>query len=296
MNIAAILKNIDSNTLSEETATSIAEAFNAAVDEKAKNQISLEVEKALKEQDEDHAGKLKNLLEAIDKDHAQKLQQVVEAINSNHAVKLESLVSYYRKAINEKAEKFSNKIVEEMSNYLDLYLDKIVPQDQLQEAVANTSARVQLEQIKKLLALDPGTINENVKKVVVTGKRRIDELESQLQESHQEKLQLNEQLKNFKASLLLEQKTKGMSSTKKDFISKILNDKSPSYIEENFNYVVQMFEREDRNLTNNIAEVAAKTAISKDAKVPTQTINESTTKTSQSSPVDFYVSALKGVR
>jgi hypothetical protein len=292
MNIAAILKNIDPNVLTEETATAIAEAFESAVNEKVSNRIGLELEKALNEQDQDHAAKLKTLVEAIDKDHTSKLQTVVESININHASKLQKLVNYYRSAINEKAQSFSNKIVEEMSNYLDLYLDKVIPQEQLSEAVANISAKQQLEQIKQIISFDPSSLNENFKQLVIDGKTKIDSLQAKLNESYKENIELNEEIKLTKASLLIEQKSKGLPAAKKDFIAKILGDKTPEYINENFNYVVDMFEREDRKIATNLAKTATQTAVTKDAKVPTQTITESV-KVEAHNP---YVDALKTFR
>jgi hypothetical protein len=293
MNISAILENIEGNTLNEEAATAIAEAFEAAVNEKVSTRIGLEVEKALNEQDTDHAAKLKTLIEAIDKDHSSKLQEVVEAININHTEKLKKVVNYYTKAVNEKAQTFSNKIVSEMSNYLDLYLDKLIPKEQLSEAVANTSARNQLEQIKKIISFDPSSLNEDFKKVVINGKSKIDELQAKLNESYKENIELNETVKQTKASLFIEQKSKGMSSAKKEFLTKILSDKSPEYINENFDYVVDMFERNDRSAANNLATVATKSAITKDAKVvrPVQTLVESAQPADPA--VNLYMEGLK---
>lgn len=296
MNIAAILKNIDKDVLNEESATAIAETFETAVNEKVSARVGLEVEKALKEQDENHAQKLKTLIEAIDNDHTAKLQKVVEAVSINHAEKLNKVVSHYRKAINEKAGTFSNKIVEEMSNYLDLYLDKLIPREQLSEAVANTSARQQLEQIKKIVSFDPSSLNEDFKRIVLQGKSKIDSLQSQLNEAYKENISLNESSKSYRAALLIEQKTKGMSSSKKEFVTKILSDKTPEYINENFSYVVNMFEREDRISSNNLVQEASRSAISKDAKVIYPQVVTESVATSHSSPVDDYLANLKRVR
>jgi len=296
MNISAILKNIDKDVLNEESATAIAEAFESAVNEKVSARIGLEVEKAVSELDEDHASKLKTLVEAIDKDHSEKLQKVVEAVSANHAKKLENIVSYYRKAINEKAGAFSNKIVEEMSNYLDLYLDKLIPREQLSEAVANTTARQQLEQIKKIVSLDPSALNEDFKKIVIQGKSKIDSLQAQLNESYKENIELNEKVKAASAALLIEQKTKGMASAKKEFITKILSDKAPEYIRENFNYVVNMFEREDRVSSNELVKEASKTAVSKDAKVIYPQVMTESVQSPIQSTVNDYLANLKRVR
>lgn len=296
MNISAILKNIDKDVLNEETATAIAEAFESAVQEKVSARIGLEVEKALSEQDENHATKLKALIEAIDTDHTAKLQKVVESININHTEKLENIVSMYRKTINEKASSFSDKIVQEMSNYLDLYLDKMIPREQLSEAVANTSAKQQLEQIKKIVSLDPSTLNENIKNIVVQGKSKIDSLQAQLNEAYNENLKLNEEIRQSKATLLIEKKTKGMPSSKKEFIVKILEDKSPEYIQENFSYVVGMFEREEYASSKELAKEASKTAFSRDAKVIYPQVVTESVQTTETNPVAQYLTGLKKVR
>ena len=98
-----------------------------------------------------------------------------------------------------------------------------------------------------------------------------------------------------KKRALKEQKTKGMSISKKGYISNLLNDKSPSYIEENFKYVVEMFEREESETSKTLVEEAKKTAVSKDARVPaSKVISESTTV--ENTPVNNYLTALKEIR
>jgi uncharacterized membrane protein YheB (UPF0754 family) len=293
MDLSSILKNIDSNILNEETATAIAEAFKSAVEEKVSSRVTLELESALSKQDEDHALKLENLLEAIDTDHSAKLETVVKAINESHTGKLAKLVEYYRGALNEKAESFSNKVVEELSNFIDLYIEKAIPQTQLEEAVSNTTAKQQLEQIKQILSFDPSSLNEDVKSLISQGKSKIDELQTQLSESYKENLTLSEQLTHAKSSLLIEEKTKGMRSAKKNFITKILSDKNPEYISENFNYVVEMFEREDKETAASLVEEAKESSISKGAKVPVATVVSESAKTEVNSPVSGYLTALK---
>ena len=291
MDLTNILKNIDASVLNEQTATAIAEAFNTAVDEKVKSRITLEVENALSKQDVDHAARLQNLLEAIDKDHAKKAQAAINAINENHAAGLNKVVKYYRTALNEKAEKFSTKVVEELSNFIDLYIEKAIPQVQLDEAVANTTAKNQLAKIREILSFDPASLNEDVKTLISQGKKKIDELQGQLNESYKENLALNEKVKASNASLLIEKKTKGMPYSKKEFITKILSDKSPEYISENFNYVVEMFERDEKNASSSLVEEAKKSSITKGAVVPkaTPVISEKAT------AVDGYLEHLKEI-
>lgn len=86
-----------------------------------------------------------------------------------------------------------------------------------------------------------------------------------------------------------------MSSSKKEYLTKILCDKSPSYIEENFNYVVEMFEKDENEERSVLAEQAKTKSVSKDAKVPAPVINESVinNNSQEYNPVTDYLSELK---
>ncbi len=296
MNIKAILEKFDKEVLSEEAATAIAEAFETAVNEKVESRTKLQVESAISKIDEDHASKLQKLLEAIDTDHTQKLEKVVDAITENHTEKLQQIASYYRKALNEKANEFSGKIINELSNYLDLYLDKVIPQAQLDEAVSNTYARKKLNAIREMVGVDQEFIDNNIKSSINEGKEKIDELNQKLNEAYKENEMLLEKIKIADTQNVLEEKTKGMPSAKKDFIVKLLNDKDSSYVQENFNYVVEMFERGEEEASTELAEEAKQKAVSRDAKViPSSVLTESSTQVDQesSNPINEYLSELK---
>jgi hypothetical protein len=275
-NFSEILKQIDENIINEETAKAISEAFENAVNEKVESRLKLQVENALSNQDEEHAAKLEKLLEAIDNDHSSKLQEVVNAITENHADKLNKVASFYKKALNEKAENFSKNIINEMSNYLDLYLDKVLPKDQLEEAVKNIHARKKLDTIRELVGFDKDYVDSSVKESIMIGKEKIDELNTKLNESYKENETLLEKINGAEAKLLLQEKTSGMASSKKDFIFKLLNDKDSSYILENFNYVVEMFERGEEETAAELVEEAKHKAFSRDVKsLPVSVVNES---------------------
>jgi hypothetical protein len=295
MDLKSLLEKLDSSVISEEVAKEIAEAFETAVNEKTETRVSLKLESALASQDEDHAEKLKKLLEAIDTDHSDKLQKVVNAINENHTEKLEQLVSFYRKALNEKAENFSKQIINELSNYLDLYVDKLVPADQLQEAVENVYAKKQLDEIRKLVGIDASFVNEQVKNTISEGKSIIDDLNEKLNESNKEKQELLEKVQIIEANMILEEKTRNMIKAKKDFVVKLLGDKSKTYIEENFNYVVEMFDAGEEEKTTELVDEAKQKAISRNVKVPSASvISESNTSSFQGSTlVGGYLSELK---
>lgn len=295
MNIKSLLEKIDKNVISEETATAIAEAFEVAVNEKVDARVKLEVENTVSKIDEDHAEKLKKLLEAIDTDHTAKLEKVVEAINLDHTDKLEKLTSYFRGALNEKADEFSNKLIDQVSNFLDITLEKLVPQEQLDEAVANTYARKQLDTIRGMIGIDPDHVNDSIKNTISEGKSKIDELSEKLNESYKENEALLGKIRGIEAKSILEEKTSGMPSAKKEFIFKLLNDKDSSYIQENFNYVVEMFERSEEDTATELVSEAKSQAQSFDVKVPASKVVVESTNASEelNDSISGYLSELK---
>lgn len=295
MNIKDIIRGLDPEVITEETASVIAEAFETAVNEKSKAQVELEVKNALIKIDEEHAEKLQKLIDAIDIDHTNKLQNVVNAINENHAFKLKKVLKKYDGLVEERAQQFSSKLVGEISNYLDLYLEKTIPSFQLEEAVANTYAKNALDKIKKIISIDPEYINENVKAALTTGKTAIDDLKSQLNEAVKDNIKLNQNLKTAKAAIILENKTKELPSRKKEYVTRLLGNKDAAYIEENFNYVVEMFEKDELETTDAAASTATARAVTRDVSpVQTSIIEESFEPTERDNDsVSGYLTALK---
>lgn len=295
MDFKAILEKMDSSVISEEMAKEIAEAFEVAVNEKVDSRVTLQVESALSKQDDEHAEKLSKLLEAIDSDHSEKLQKVVNAINENHTTKLETISNFYKNALNEKAESFTNKILTDISNYLDLYVEKLIPTTQLKEAVENVKAKKQLNQIRNLIGIDANFVNQQVKNTISEGKKTIDNLNQKIQNVQLENKQLLEKVQTIETNFILEEKTKTFSKAKKDFIVKLLGDKSKTYINENFNYVVEMFESGEEEKTNELAKEAKQNALSLNVKVPTNTVisESAAVPTGEVTSVGGYLSELR---
>jgi hypothetical protein len=293
MNIKSILEKLDKSIISEETATAIAEAFETAVNEKVDSRVKLEVENTVSKIDEDHAEKLKKLLEAIDTDHTEKLEKVVNTITEDHTSKLELLSNFYKKALNEKADEFSEKLVEQVSNFLDIALEKAIPQAQLNEAVANVYARKKLDEIRNLVGIDQEHIDSSIKGAITEGKSKIDELTQKLNESYKDNETLLSKINAIEGKALLEEKTQGMPTSKKEFVYKLLNDKESSYIQENFNYVVEMFERSEEEAASKLAVEAKQKAQTLDAKVPAKVlVTESNTEDRPKGFVNEYLSEL----
>jgi hypothetical protein len=259
--IKNILNEQFKDLISEETLNTIEETFQQAVEEKSKEKIQLEAESikqkldedyteklqtVINKIDEDHSAKLKKLVEAIDTDHAVKLQKLVKGIDKKHTEMLKQVVEKYESEMAGEAKAFQERLVEQVSNYLDLYIDKALPKQQIAEAVENIRAAKQIEQIRQIVGISEEFVDGEIKEALVDGKKTIDSLRSELNVALKENADLAQRANKAEAKMLLEKKTAELPSAKKAFINKLLGNKTPEYIEENFNYVVEMFERESQ--------------------------------------------------
>ncbi len=250
------LKKAAADVLSEEVLGEIETAFNESVQGKADELAQLRVEKALVEQDEEHAVKLEKLLEAIDADHTNKLQRVVSAIDKNHTGKLKSLVEKFRKEIDGDAVVFKEGLVDNISNYLDLYIEKSLPVEDIKEAVKNKHAVGILENLRKALSIDKIMATEQVRSAVVDGKRQIDEAQQTITKLQNEKQQLQENLHIKEANLALDELTEGLPATKKRHMHKVFAGKTEEFIKENFQYTLDMFEKSEKDKLETLKEQA----------------------------------------
>ena len=250
------LEKVASDVLTEETLDAIEQSFNEAVQSKADERAQLQVEKALVEQDEEHSIKLEKLLEAIDADHTSKLEKVVEALDNTHAEKLRTVVEKFRTEIDQDAKVFKESLVDNISNYLDLYVEKMIPEQDIKQAVQNKHAVSILESLRKSLSIDKVMANESVREAVIDGKRQIDEASKRLEQLEQENKILKESTQVTQAKLVLEKLSEGLPASKKRHIYKVLQDKSAEFINENFQYTLDMFEKSEQDKLVELKEQA----------------------------------------
>lgn len=247
-----MLKEVTKDILSEESLDHIQEAFDSAVQER----VDLHVEKALVEQDEAYATKLESLLEAIDNDHCSKLERLVEAIDTNHAQKLQLIVKKYKTALNEEAKGLKESLVDNISNYLELYVEKAIPTKQITEAVNNKRAHDVLKELREVLAVDQMLAKKKVASAIQDGKRQIDESAARADKTAAEAATLKKNLDRAQAELILERKSQGLPERKKEYVKRVLAEKSAEFIAENFDYTVKMFDKDDEQARSKLREQA----------------------------------------
>lgn len=248
---------------------------------------ALLIETALINQDELYSQKLQQLMKAIDKDHTSKLKRVVEAVDISNARKLSTVVKRYEKEINKNAKSFKNTLVESISDYLEEYIDEAIPKDAIVEATKNKTALNVLTNLRKVLAVDAALMKESVKEAVQDGKTQLDTLSEQVTKLEKENKILKESYLKTKADLILEEKTSALPDKKKEYIKKVLGDKTPKFIEENFDYTLRLFDKKEKEKISQIKDEAfSRRVVKTDA--PRVSLQESTTKT-----INPYVDALQ---
>ena len=226
------------------------------IEEAIKDKVTLAVEAALTSQDELYSEKLQELVQAIDKDHSSKLKRIVEAVDKNNADKLVKVIKKYEGELSGSAKEFKDTIVESISDYLEEYVDEAVPAAAILEATQNRTAMEVLTNLRKVLAVDSSLMSESVKEAVMDGKTQIDELASKLEKVERENALIKEAYNKTKADLLLEGRTAKLPAKKAEYMRKVLGDKTPKFIEENFEYTARLFDKKESERLEVIKEEA----------------------------------------
>lgn len=295
MDIMKLLGSADQNLLSEESKKEIQAVFEQVVNEKAeelaKSLIDEKVNAALEELDESHTAQLEKLLVAIDEDHSEKLTKLVQKLDEDHSAKLQNVVEHYENAMTEDAKKLLESVRTDISNFLELTLDEVLPKDMLKEAVENTRAKETLAKIREVVSVDPDFINENVKEALVEGKKHIDTLRKDLNEVIKENVKLATEKSKAEAELILERKVASLPSEKRKFLTEAFKGKSPSFITENFDVTLKMVERKQKEERETEKNFIITESVARSVDIPK--VRGAEKKSTTNSYVEEYVSGLK---
>ena len=113
-----------------------------------------------------------------------------------------------------------------------------------------------MSNLRNVLAVDTALMQESVKDAVVDGRSQIEALSQKIEELEKENAEIKESYTATKTALVLESKTSNLSEQKKQYIKRVLSDKSPEFIEENFDYTLRLFEKKERERLDVIKEEA----------------------------------------
>jgi hypothetical protein len=288
-NITDILKEATNDLLTEDVLKQIEEAFEHAVEEKA----SIHVEKALTEQDDEHAEKLERLLEAIDNDHTKKLHRVVEAVTQNHTEKLHTVASKYQNVLHEEAGQFKGELVDNISDYLDVYLEEKLPAQEIAEAVKAKKAEHLVGQLRSTLGVDLALANESIATAIVDGKQQIDESVNTISQLNEHNDELTNELIKARSHILLTEKTDGLPENKTKYLFKVLSGKSEKFINENFDYTLKLFDKTEEERLEQYKQEASSEPEEMVDRVITETVDPSNDEVVPEQTQPSYMSELQ---
>ena len=218
-------------------------------------------------QDDEHSVKLEQLLESIDKDHTKKLNRVVEAVDKDRTRKLKNVIRRYQTAINEEATGLKDTVVESVSDYLDSYIAESVPTASIDKATTNNRAFDLLKDMRKMLSVDMVLANESIREAVQDGKKTIDESRNVVKGLTTSNTELATELQQTKKDLFIEKRIGQFDEKKSNFIRKTFTDRDLSFIEENFDYTVNMFDKKAQESLDILKEEAIHETKTQDAQV-----------------------------
>jgi hypothetical protein len=113
-----------------------------------------------------------------------------------------------------------------------------------------------LENLRKVFAIDSAVMKESVSDAILQGKTELDKLRNENASLKSNLKVITEEKNNTQVKLFLEGKTSKYPESKKNFIKKALGDKSLTFIKENFDYTVRLFEKQEKKQLEVIKEEA----------------------------------------
>jgi dsDNA-binding SOS-regulon protein len=285
-----IFEQIDASLFTEDTLAKISTLIEEKVKERSDAQIELAVEAAISSFDEDVTKKTQHLIETfkanIDQDHTAKIKFVVEKLNADHMEKLLTLKEKYDNLLKETAVGHKEQLVESVDRFFEKYIDKAIPRSQILEAAKNQHVQQLLEQVREVAGVDTRYIKENVKKGILDGKKQLDRV---LKENAELKHERNAE----KARRFLVEKTRNLPVDTAKFVRARLESKPFEYIKENFNFVVDLYSKEETKERRSVQRKQSPTTIVESAPVYQRLVNEHT---SDENPLtSLYMEGLKKI-
>ena len=137
----------------------------------------------------------------------------------------------------------------------------------IEEATKNKRAYSLLEDIRKMLSVDMVLANESIRDAIKDGKDTIVAKSTEIAELTESHNKQAEELESVKKELYLEKKLVGLDEKKTNFVRKTFADKDLAFIEENFEYTVNIFDKKAQESLDILKEEAMTESKTKEADV-----------------------------
>jgi len=296
MDIKDLLKESTQDALSEENLQKLQEAVEDKAKEIAKGEYDLKLEAALAKQDAEYAEKLETFLEDIDEDHTSKMESLVEGISQKHFGMLNDLIKKYKADYVTECTSFKDQLVTKIDKFFDIVVEEQIPKAELKEAVENVRSKVVLEKIAEIIGIDKIQQNTIVKEGIIEAKTEIDSLLEENEKLKVERKKLISEKVRVERKDLLSEKTVGLPKVKRQYINKVLGNKSLEFINENFEYTLALFDSEEGESNEVLKEQATKQTKTISENIDrTEKVVEESVEAPQAKPTDMYMNELSRI-
>ena len=212
------------------------------------SKVKIATDIALNEQDAAYPKELKNLITKLDEKHSAKLDEVINVINENHAMKLQKIQKLYENHYQKEFKKFKNNLVKTNESFIEMYINKVMPDNVISEAVTVRKQAKLISEMKKMLALDSASTNDVIKEGVLEAGKIINESKQQIEQLISEKAELENKIKANERDILLNNKLNSVEASKRDALKRIFKDADINTINENFDYSSKLIDKQRKEL------------------------------------------------
>jgi hypothetical protein len=239
-------KNLELLTgLFGEQVTELAEDQREAISKKLDRLLETRVESKVKFQTEVLEAEAKEKYDTLLNEAVTKYEHTLKKVESKtielaeaHKSKLEAKVKTLSEQLKTKKEKeiasFKKDIVEKLDKYLEMELDKKIP-DTYVEAVAQVSVLTPIvEGFKRAFEDNYIKFDENNFGLLKDAKEEIMKLREESANSIRESMELNSQLKNLKRAVKISEVCEGLSDPQRERATKLLESYDESEIVERY--------------------------------------------------------------
>lgn len=305
--IKDILKNIDSDVFTPEVQDKLVQivqekietaetaAFEQGVEkgmekleeklEDQANDCAEKLEKVIEKFDSEKAEALKELEEANDADATEKLQTViekadeeateateaiVEALIEDHTAKLKEVKEFYE-------DKFEEKIVEQISKFLETYVEELIPESQTIDYIRLQTLEETFNRAKKMFGATDEFMQGEVKVALDEAKTELDKKDDRIEDLIAEKVELSSKIKSFEAEKMLSEKTADMTDGEAAFVRNFLKGCDVVEIQERIDEAVAAYKADEEAERQEVINEESETEIEvPETQVDETQINERT--------------------
>ena len=181
---------------------------------------------------------------------------------------LESIKAKYTEALRTDAEKFKASLAKNIERFIESKIGNIVDYSIIKEAALNNTARIVLEGLRTQLGVDSALMKESISGPILEAREKMTKALSYIKKLKEENQRLEESLYNSEANLLIESRTAKLPEAEASHMKRMLHGKDIKFINENFNYILDLYRQGREKKRTVLKEEALKVRDKK--KLPTE--------------------------